>query len=258
MIKRSIIIIFVFILLAFSFHCKKKEPELSPEITTNDEKFFNLGTKYLKKNEERGRLYLRQLIDTFPKSFYAQRAKLAIADSYFESNKAGSMILATSEYREFISLYPSSPSVPYAQYQIAMTFYERMLKPGCDQTNTKKALEEFQKLVSEYPLSDEAELAKEKMEKCEEYLAEHIFRIGKYYYKVDAYKASVSRLNDILTKYPQYSKMDEVFYLLGDSYYRWEKVDESIPYFRKVISDYPNSKYAKKAKKILDEIEENK
>ncbi len=102
--------------------CSKKTTEISPEIASNDEALYNMGEKYIKKNPEKVRLYYRQIINSFPKSFYAQRAKLAIADSYFEKRDEGSMIIAASEYREFTNLFPYSPSAAYAQYQIAMTF----------------------------------------------------------------------------------------------------------------------------------------
>ena len=105
--------------------CGKKDAALSPEIASNDELLYNLGMEAIEKDSEKGRLYLRQVIDSFPKSFYAQRAKLAIADSYFKKGDEGSMIIAASEYREFISLFPLSPSASYAQYQIGMTYYKK-------------------------------------------------------------------------------------------------------------------------------------
>ena len=116
------------ILLTFGAGCKKKQVEISPEVASNDEQLFQLGQEYIKKDQEKGRLYLRQVIDSFPKSFYAQRAKLLIADSYFEKGDEGNMIIAASEYREFISLFPYSPSAPYAQTRIAETYFRRL--PG--------------------------------------------------------------------------------------------------------------------------------
>ena len=242
--------------LVFVPSCKNKKAEITPEIASSDEALFNLGEKNLKKDPEKARLYLRQLIDSFPKSFYAQRAKLAIADSFFEKGDEGNLILAASEYREFISLYPFSPSAPYAQYQIALTYFKKKLKPGRDQTKTREALNEFKKVINNYPLSEEAKDAREKIKECEENLAEHTFSIGEYYYKAKAYNAAVNRLIEILTNYPEYSKMKFVYFLLGDSYYRWGKSEEGIPYFRKLISDFPRSKLARKAQEILKEIEE--
>ncbi len=244
--------------LIISSGCGKKTTEISPEVASSDEALFKLGEKYIKKDPEKARLYLRQVIDSFPKSFYAQQAKLAIADSYYRKRDEGSMILAASEYREFISLFPYSPSAPYAQYQIAMTFYRKALKPGRDQTKTRQALAEFKKVVTNYPLSEEAKSAQEKILDCEERLAEHTLHIGLHYYRVKAYKASISRLLDILTNFPNYSKMDRVYYYLGDSYYKATLVEQSIPYFTKLITDFPQSKFAKKAKARLEEIENEK
>lgn len=256
MMKRiTLVILLSFLILLSLSGCKKEEPEISPEISSSDEALFKLGEKHLEKDPEKARLYLRQVIDSFPKSFYAQRAKLAIADTYFRKGDEGSMILAASEYREFISLFPLSPSAAYAQYQIGMTFYKKALKPGRDQTKTRQALAEIKKVITNYPLSEEAKLAQEKIQDCEERLAEHTLGIGELYYRVKAYKAAVSRLTQILTSYPNYSKMDKVYFYLGDSYFKWKKEDQSVPYFTKLITDFPQSKYAKKAQDKLEKIE---
>jgi len=238
--------------------CRGKKTELTPEVASSDENLFKLGEKYVKKDPERARLYFRQVIDSFPKSFYAQQAKLAIADSYFRQGDEGSMILAASEYKEFIHLFPFSPSAPYAQLQIGMTFFKKTLKPGRDPTKTRQALEELRKVITTYPFSEEAKQAREKIQECEEKLAEYIFGIGKLYYSMKAYKGSTARFLELLNNYPNYSKMDRVFFYLGDSYYGWKRTEEAIPYFTKLISDFPQSKYAKKAVKRMEEIEKKK
>ena len=58
-----------------------------------------------------------------------------------------------------------------------------------------------------------------------------------------------------MTDYPNFSKMDKVYFYLGDSYYKAKNFEESLPYFTKLISDFPKSKLAKKAQKKLKEIE---
>jgi outer membrane protein assembly factor BamD len=251
--------IFLAILILFVIFavpaCKKKTLQIDPEIASSDEALFRTGEQFIKKDPEKARLYLRQVIDSFPKSFYAQRAKLAIADSYFYQGDEGSMIMAASEYRDFISNFPLSPSAPYAQLQIALSYFEKILKPGRDQTKTEQALQEFRRLVTDYPLSEQAKISREKIKICEDYLAEHTLSIGKLYFKRKAYRATVSRLKDILSNYPAYSGLDEVFFVLGESYYKMDQIEESIPYYTKLISDYPQSKYAEKAQERMREIE---
>jgi outer membrane protein assembly factor BamD len=235
--------------------CKKKNVEVAPEIASSDEALFKLGEAEIKKDTEKALLYLRQVIDSFPKSFYAQRAKLLIADAYFKKNDEGNMILAAAEYREFINLYPYSPSAAYCQYQIGMTFFTKTLRAGRDQTKTIQALAEFKKVVTAYPLSEQAKSAQEKIKICEERLADNTLTIATHYYRVEAYKASTSRLIELVTNYPGFTKMDAVFFYLGDSYFKWNQVEQSVPYFTKLITDYPQSAFVKQAQERLKKIE---
>jgi len=235
--------------------CKKRSLQIDPEIASSDEALFRTGEQFIKKDPEKARLYLRQVIDSFPQSFFAQRAKLAIADSYFNQGDEGSMILAASEYRDFITNFPMSPSAPYAQLQIALSFFKKMLKPGRDQTKTEQALQEFKRLITDYPLSEEVKQARENVKVCEEYMAAHTLSIGNVYFKRRAYPAAISRLKEILSNYPTFSGLDEVFFVLGSSYDKMDQIEESIPYYTKLISDYPQSKFVKKAQERMEEIE---
>jgi outer membrane protein assembly factor BamD len=241
--------------LSFIPGCKKKPAQIPPEISASDEALYKLGEAEIKKNQEKAILYLRQLIDSFPKSFYAQRAKLLIADSYFKKGDEGNMILAAAEYREFIKAYPYSPSASYSQYQIALTFYKKLQKPGRDQSKTSQALDEFKKVIADYPASDQAKDAQEKIKDCEERLAAHLADIGIQYSKMKVYKAATSRLNEVMTTYPSFSRMDAVYFYLGESYRGSRALEQAVPYYTKLISDYPRSKFVKKATAHLKEIE---
>jgi outer membrane protein assembly factor BamD len=238
--------------------CAKKAPTITPDQASSDEALYRLGEQYIKKDTEKAILYLRQVIDAFPKSFYAQRAKLLIADAYFQKKDESSMIMAASEYREFIRSYPYSPSAAYAQYQVGMTFYKKMLKPGRDPSKTIQALAEFKKVITDYPASDQAKEAQEKVKDCEERLAGHNFEIAYGYYKRRAYRAALSRLNEIMTAYPNYSGLDKLYFTLGDCYFKMNVFDQAVPYFTKVVTDYPGRKVANLASKRLAQIEDLK
>jgi outer membrane protein assembly factor BamD len=252
------VLVTLLIALALSTACHKKQVETTPELSSSDEALYKLGEQYLKKDSEKAILYLRQVIDSFPKSFYAQRAKLLIADAYFKKGDESSMILAGAEYREFIRSYPYSPSAAYAQYQIAMAFYKKQLKQGRDPSKTIQALGEFKKVITDYPASDQAKDAQEKIKDCEERLAAHSADIAVLYYKRRALRASISRLSEIMTQYPNYSKLDEIYFYLGDCYFLMNVPNEAVPYFTKVVTDYPGHKVAEKATKRLAEIEKRK
>lgn len=235
--------------------CHEEAPELTPDIASSDEALYRLGEIASKKDSDKAVLYLRQVVDSFPKSFYAQRAKLLIADIYFRKGDENHMTLAAAEYREFIRTYPYSPSAAYGQYQIAMTFFKMMPKPGCDPSKTIKALAAFKKVVDDYPVSDQAEPSREKIRECEERLAFHSAEIGILYHNRKAYRAAISRLTEVMTDYPEYSGLGQVYYYLADSYCQMKQYDQAIPFFGKVVTDYAGLKLAKAAMRKLTEIE---
>lgn len=233
---------------------KKPKTAVVPGVAgqaASDEALYKEGEQYLKKDPERARLYMRQVIDSFPKGFYAQRAKLAVAETYFQENDEGNLILAAAEYAEFIRLFPYSPSASFAQYRIALSFFNKALKPGRDQQKTLQALAEFKKVLSIYPLSDESKLARERILECEERLAQHAVLIAEHYVRIKAYAAAVDRLTEILTNYPSFTGMDQVYYNLGASYLEWKKADQAVPFLTKLVTDYPKSKLAAKGQKLL-------
>jgi len=242
------------LLLGLVTGCGKKSVEISPDLASSDESLYKLGEQELKKDTEKALLYLRQVIDSFPKSFYAQRAKLLIADAYFRKGDESNMILAAAEYREFIRSYPYSPSAAYSQYQIAMTFYKKMLKPGRDPSKTIQALTEFKKVITDYPASDQAKDAQVKVQQCEERLARHSAEIAIGYYKRRGYMAAISRLSEVMTTYPTYTGLDSVYFYLGDCHFMLRQYDQAVPFFSKVVSDYPGRKLAKTATDRLEQI----
>ena len=254
--KKILVLVLIGLTGLAAVSCRAPKTEVTAPASSSDEALFKEGESYLKKDPERARLYFRQVIDSFPKSFFAQRAKLAIADSFYNDGDESNMILAASEYREFISLYPYSPSASYAQFRIALSFFDKTLKPGRDQAKTLQALGEFKKVLTLYPLSEEAQQARDKIKECEERLAEHTFTIGLFYFKQKSYKAAFSRLNEVLTNYPFYTGMSDVYYYLGESNYQMAKADQSVPFFTKLVSDYPKSEFALKAEARLKEISE--
>lgn len=104
------------------------------------------------------------------------------------------------------------------------------------------------------------------------------------YFKLrKAYKAVLMRTDETLAAHPTYKKIDEFFYLHGmSSYYlangkgkqkieleklskdeqeRYSKKklnEDALLYLEMLVGEHPNSKYAKKAKKVLDKIKPKK
>jgi outer membrane protein assembly factor BamD len=61
-----------------------------------------------------------------------------------------------------------------------------------------------------------------------------------------------------MSTYPEFSRLDLIYFYLGDSYFMLRQYDQAVPYFTKVVTDYPGGKLAKAAAKKLAEIEKLK
>ena len=134
-------------------------------------------------------------------------------------------------------------------------FYSISVDPKND---TPAALTEFKKVITDFPGSDQSKEAQDKVKACEERLAGHGFEIAYGYYRRKAFRAAISRLSEIMNLYPNYSALDRVYYTLGDCYFLMNILDQAVPYFSKVVTDYPGQKTAESASKRLAEIEKLK
>ena len=98
-----------------------------------------------------GRLTLQTLINTYPDSEYLAKAKLAIADSYYEQGGVSGFTQSEAEYRDFITFFPTAPEAPEAQYRIGMAHFRLMAKADRDQTEARPCGSRAQGVSVEIP-----------------------------------------------------------------------------------------------------------
>ncbi|HYE74734.1 MAG TPA: hypothetical protein VEF04_15450 [Blastocatellia bacterium] len=68
-------------------------------------------------------------------------------------------------------------------------------------------------------------------------------------------KAVEDRLREIADTYPQFSKIDQVYYLLGEVYLRSGDREEASKFFSVVVNEFKDSENFRDAKKRLDELQ---
>src|SRR5579872_5536152 len=84
-----------------------------------------------------GRLTLQALLNTYPDSEYLAKAKLAIADSYFQQGGTSGLTESEAEYKDFITFFPTAPEAPMAQYRVGMAHFRLMGKSDRDLTEAR-------------------------------------------------------------------------------------------------------------------------
>lgn len=84
--------------------------------------------------------------------------------------------------------------------------------------------------------------------------AKHNLQVARWYLvKRKAYEGARGRLQEILDTYPEFSRIDEVFFLLGEAHLKLGKAEQASEFYSKVIEKYPGSEFVKKARERLEE-----
>ncbi|HLF84963.1 MAG TPA: tetratricopeptide repeat protein, partial [Blastocatellia bacterium] len=72
--------------------------------------------------------------------------------------------------------------------------------------------------------------------------------------KRKAYEGARDRLQEIIDTYPDFSRMDEVVFLMGEVFLKLGKSEKAVDYYNKLLKDYPASEFTKKTRARLDEL----
>ena len=199
-----------------------------------------------------GRLTLQTLMNTYPESEYLAKAKLAIADSYYEEGGASGLLQAVAEYQDFITFFPFLDEAAYAQMQIGMAHYRRMEKADRDNTEAKAAENAFQVLLQKYEDGAIAAEGQQRLREVQEVLAEGEMGIALFYFIRKADRAALARLQRLVNRYPLYSQADRALWTLGAVFERHGGGEEgAAQYFARIVKDYPLSPLAAAAKEKL-------
>jgi len=236
------------------FHKKKRvNKSTSAENTAEPDKIlYDKAMDDIKHGRhEVGRLNLQTLINTYPDSEYLAKAKLAIADSFYKEGGTANLTQSVQAYKDFGIFFPMLPEAAYAQLQVAMTHYKQMEKPDRDRTQARAAEDEFQIFLTKYPNDSLAPKAEQRLREVQELLAEGDFRIGYYYYVKEDKKAAESRLRGLVNRYPLYSKSDQALWMLGNIWQATEKKEMAVPYYARIVRNYPLSPLVPNAKSRL-------
>jgi outer membrane protein assembly factor BamD len=164
------------------------------------------------------RMTLQTLINTYPDSEFIARAKLAIADSWYDEGGTAALSQAEAEYKDFETFFPNMPEAAEAQFKIANIHYQQMEKPDRDFTHAMRAEDEYRQMIMQYPDSKLVPEAKQRLLEVQEVLGQREYNIGRFYFMRQSYPAAIARLRSLIDKYPLYSQIDEGLYLLGQSY----------------------------------------
>ena len=230
--------------------------DVIPQNVANPDRFlFDRGEAALKEKKWlQAREYYRQVFDNYPQSPLRPEAKLGIADTYLGEKSTETLVLADSEYREFLTYYPRHQRADYAQYKLAMTHFQQMRTPARDQTSTRDALTEFQVFFDRFPQSPlmpevrkNWRIARDRLSDSERLGAELYIRTGNL-------RGAVARLQGVLKDDPNYTNRDAAYYDLAEIYFKTDNKAQALPWYQKLVDEFTQSESLEKTLERLKEL----
>ena len=228
----------------------KKPDKITAELLSSPKEVLYEKGKALfdKKRFDQGRKYLNFVFETYPNEKEGRQALLLVADSYFRQGGATGYTEARFRYRDYLNRYPGAPQRDYARYQFAVCYDKEHEKPDRDQTSTRAALEQYRVLLQEFPDSAYVSVARERIRRLTDALADHEFGVGYFYIRKGAPGAALSRFTAIEQRYPDYAGKDRLFYYEAEALKRLGRGEEASRYYSRVIEEFPASQYARMAR----------
>ncbi|MEM6676586.1 MAG: outer membrane protein assembly factor BamD [Pseudomonadota bacterium] len=172
---------------------------------------------------------------------FSQLAKRAIIMSAFASYEAGDFPSTRAQASRYLDLYPADADAAYAQYLIALSYYDNIVDVGRDQEVTRNALNELTTVVNRYPDSDYARDSQLKIDLTRDHLAGKEMSVGRYYLKRGFYSAAISRFRTVIDEYDTTSQTPEALHRLVEAYLALGLIEEARASAIVLGENYPGS-----------------
>lgn len=166
-------------------------------------------------NSEKAAKTFNEVERLHPYSEYAKRALLMSAFA-FHQNK--NYMLSRINAQRYIDFYPVDDNTAYAQYLIALSYYDQIENVGRDQFLTTEALESLKAVIERYPDSEYAVSAQLKYDLAFNHLAAKEMEIGRYYLERGNYIAAINRFKVVIEDFDTSSHIPEALHRLTEAY----------------------------------------
>jgi outer membrane protein assembly factor BamD len=183
-----------------------------------------------------------------PYSLWARRAQLMSGFNYYLAQKYTE---AVSSAQRFLTIHPGSTEAAYAQYLIAMSYYQQIPDVNRDQTTTQQALDAFGELIRRYPDTRYAADGRLKLDLINDHLAGKEMEVGRFYERSGQWLAASYRFRNVIDQYQTTSNAPEALERLVECYLALGVPQEAQKSAAVLGRNYPESFYYKQALKLL-------
>ena len=247
MISRSIFIIFFIFLLN---SCSKNQVLYEPSKKIDAYEVYKEGLEAFEKNNF---FFANKKFSEAEKNFeiVEMAAKSAIMSSFclYAINFYDQ---AEESLNRFIRTYPSDKNIIYANYLIAIIYFEQMSDEKKDLEPLIKARKKIDEFTLQYPNSDYAIDLKFKRDLINNQIAAKELFVAKYYISIQKWVPAINRLKNILNNYDTTVFVEESLHRLVEIHYHLGLENEAKKYAKILGYNYNSSEWFEQSYKILN------
>jgi outer membrane protein assembly factor BamD len=151
----------------------------------------------------------------YPYSAWAKRALIMQAFAHHRDKNYEESRNAAQRYLDF---YPADEDAAYAQYLIALSYYDQIDEVGRDQGLTFQALQSLRTVIERYPESGYARAAILKFDLAFDHLASKEMDVGRFYLRRGNYTAAINRFRRVVEDFQTTTHTPEALMRLTESY----------------------------------------
>jgi outer membrane protein assembly factor BamD len=191
----------------------------------------------------------------FPQSEWAPKAVLMASYAFYLNNFYAD---ALSNLERFIKTYPNNKDIAYANYLIAMCYYETIEDEKRDLEPLLNAKNKFNYIVKNYPNTDFALDAEFKLEFIEDLLASKEMYIGRHYIKKKKWIPAINRFKTVIDDYETTIYVEEALHRLVEINYIIGLKDEAEKYAILLGYNYQSSMWYQRSYSVFNEVYKKK
>ena len=230
-------------LLLLAGGCGWLRPAPTPILPPDE--LYSIGESELaQKRYDQARENFKKILERHPNSSYAARARFLTGEAYYREAEFDKAI---KEFEAFMAFFPRHQIADLVQFRLAMSYYDQLKPVEQDQGLTQKALEQFRKLVKEYPESRYATEALAKIDVCRGRLAQKEVWVANYYFTQGNPSSARQRLELVLKDYPRTLVIPEALFMLADVNFHEGKNAEAVQLLRRLSEEYGYTEFGRRA-----------
>lgn len=218
---------------------------------------------YEKEEYQRAQTLFDLVLNTLRGQEQAEKAYFQYAYTHYHLKQ---YLLGAYYFKNFSNTFLNSPFREEAAFMSAYCNYQLSPIFRLDQTNSQKAIEEFQLFVNLFPKSERVAECNRLIDELRRKLERKTFAEGELYYNLRQYQSAVISFDNLLRDYPESPEAEQVRYLIAKASFllsensvvekKIERYSEAITRCDDFLEKYEKGKYAKEIRDTRKKAEQ--